>query len=271
MDLEARNRMQETSADMAFPLPLTEEQIDNLSDNNYTQETPAANINSLLPRINPGVTLPNINVSVIPIIPGVTRSGYIRFLNANASIGPVDIYVNGRRVARNLSYRAFTEYMRAFPGYYRVAVFRAGTIQRPLYVTRLNVIAGRIYTAAVIGTMQNVSMQVITDTRRSLNRNQSFVRFVQLSPNAPSMDVYVDNRLVVSDLQYQEISRYLALIPGEHNLKLKATGTNRILLEDPSMVLGGGKAYTVYVVGNINERPGLQVLIPLEGASYLIF
>lgn len=268
MDLEARNTMQENSANMAFPLPLTEEQIDNLSDDNFTTEMMGENnARMLFPSINPGIGLPNTNITVIPIIPGVTRSGYIRFLNANPSIGPVDIYVNGRRVAANLNYRAFTEYMRAFPGYYRVAVFRAGTRIRPLFSTRINIISGRIYTGAVIGTARDVSMQVITDIQRSLNPNRAFVRFVQLSPNSPAMDVYVDNRLVITDLQYQEVSRYLSLAPGDHDLTLRASRTSRNLLENPSMMLRGGRSYTVYIVGNRNERPGLQVLIPLEGTS----
>ena len=37
------------------------------------------------------------------------------------------------------------------------------------------------------------------------------------------------------------------------------------------MTLKGGKAYTIYVVGDMNDRVGLQVVIPLEGASYLAF
>ncbi len=94
------------------------------------------------------------------------------------------------------------------------------------------------------------------------NQNRAFVRFIQLSYTAPLMDVYIDNRLVLSDLDFQEVSRYLSLAPGSRNIKLKVATTNRTILEDPNMFLRAGNSYSVYIVGDSNNRMGLQVLIP---------
>ncbi len=272
----------ETSADMIMPLPLTEEQIDNLTEENYTTEVSDVNFSgeqdndmgrAIFPGnpFFPGNNRPNTNITIIPIIPGVTRFSYIRFLNANPSQTPIDIYVNGRKVASYLNYRAFTEYMKAFPGYYRIVVFKAGTRRNPISVSQINVIANRIYTAAFIDTGVNNEWQMITDNTRILNQNRAFVRFIQLSYTAPLMDVYIDNRLVLSDLDFQEVSRYLSLAPGRRNVKLKVATTNRTILEDPNMYLRAGNSYSVYIVGDSNSRMGLQVLIPLEGTSYLSF
>ena len=274
----------ETSADMIMPLPLTEEQIDNLTDENYTVEVTdaafalpegeaanaAARGLNFFPN-NPFFPNNRPNITVIPIIPGFTSFSYIRYLNASPSSGPIDIYVNGRRVASYLNYRAFTEYMKVLPGYYRIAVFRAGTTRNPISVSRMNVIANRVYTAAFINNGTGQEWQFITDTRRVLNQNRAFVRFIQLSANAPLLDVYIDDRLVLTDLDFQEVSRYLSLAPGRHNLKLKVAASARVILEDPNMTLQGGKAYSVYIVGNMGDRVGLQVLIPLEGTTYLSF
>ncbi len=161
--------------------------------------------------------------------------------------------------------------MKAFPGYYRIVVFKAGTRRNPISVSQINVIANRIYTAAFIDTGVNNEWQMITDNTRILNQNRAFVRFIQLSYTAPLMDVYIDNRLVLSDLDFQEVSRYLSLAPGRRNVKLKVATTNRTILEDPNMYLRAGNSYSVYIVGDSNSRMGLQVLIPLEGTSYLSF
>lgn len=217
------------------------------------------------------------NITVIPIIPGVTTPGggggggqsFLRFFNANASVGPVDIYVNGRMMAQNLPYKKFTAYKRANAGTYRVTVYSAGTLRNPLRMERVTVRNGQIYTMAVVGTKQDVSLEVVRDSKRQLNPIQSIARMIQFSPNAPTMDVYMDGRLVIQDLDYREISRYLNLFPGKHNLVLKIAGTNRILLEEPSVMLRSGKAYSIYIVGNVNERPGLQVIVSMEGTSYL--
>ena len=161
--------------------------------------------------------------------------------------------------------------MKVFPGYYRIVVFRAGTRRNPINVSRINVIANRIYTAAFIDNGINGEWQMITDNTRVTNQNRAFVRFIQLSYGAPLMDIYIDNRLVLSDLDFQEVSRYLSLAPGNRNLKLKVATTNRVLLEDPNMFLRAGNSYSVYIIGDMNSRMGLQVLIPLEGTSYLSF
>ncbi len=267
----------ETSADMIMPLPLTEEQIANLTDENYTTEV--TDVDFAEPQSEdsrargiwnrPNGNRPNI--TIIPIIPGVTSFSYIRYLNANPSQGAVDVYINGRKVASYLNYRAFTEYMKAFPGYYRIVVFKAGTRRNPISVSQINVIANRIYTAAFIDTGMTTEWQLITDNTRVLNQNRAFVRFIQLSYSAPLMDIYVDNRLVLSDLDFQEVSRYLSIAPGNRDLKLKVATTNRTILQDPNMYLRAGNSYSVYIVGDMASRMGLQVLIPLEGTTYLSF
>ena len=165
----------------------------------------------------------------------------------------------------------FTEYMKLFPGWYRIAIYRAGTVTNPLTVLRLQVQSGGIYTVAVTGLADALSTLTIEDSHRYLSPNRAYIRFVQLSPTAPAMDVYWDDRMVLSDLRYEEISRYLTTAPGSHNLKLRETDTGKILVEHPKVNLKGGKAYTVYVVGSRADRAGLQVLIPLEGVTYLDF
>ena len=155
----------ETSADMIMPLPLTQEGIRQLPLESLTQEVADGTAESMYP----GVQLPgNLKITVLPIVPGITMFSYIRFFNAYPVAGSVDIYVNGSNVASNLLYRNFTEYMKAFPGYYRVAVFRAGTTENPLTVSYINLIGYRIFTTALTGTGGNVSLGMINYKRRFL-------------------------------------------------------------------------------------------------------
>ena len=258
--LMPNNNRYEISEALQMPLPLTKEEA---MQETLTQEESAARRFPMLPS--------NANVTVIPIIPGITLFGYIRFLNASPVETRVDIYANGRRVAADLRYQHFTEYMKLFPGWYRIAIYRAGTVTNPLTVLRLQVQSGGIYTVAVTGLADALSTLTIEDSHRYLSPNRAYIRFVQLSPTAPAMDVYWDDRMVLSDLRYEEISRYLTTAPGSHNLKLRETDTGKILVEHPKVNLKGGKAYTVYVVGSRADRAGLQVLIPLEGVTYLDF
>lgn len=255
-----------------MPLPLTEEEIDEAVDIQALTQESTPNALGITPQRYPSLNLPeNGNITVIPIIPGITLFGYLRFFNASPAAPDVDIYVNGRKIASNLYYRAFTDYLKVFPGWYRVAVFSAGTRTNPLTVTNIQILSNQIDTVALIGLSGENALQVIDDTRRVLNQNRAYVRFAQLSPNAPQMDAYWDDALVASELDYQDVSRYLSTAPGTHNLKMRDTLSGANLVEDPEITLEGGKAYTIYIVGDMYDRTGLQVIIPLEGTGYLQF
>ncbi len=214
---------------------------------------------------------PNPNVNILPVYPNVTGISYVRFFNAAPNTGNVDIYVNGKKTVSNLSYRNFTEYMRALPGIYRISVYAAGTTTRPLYSGRFSIASNIIYTMAVAGLPGQITVESIADRKRAKNNYMSYMRFVNLSPNSSPLDVYVDNVLVISGLLYEDISNYLSLRPGNHSITLKEAATDIIVLEDPRATLRGGNYYATYVVGDITQSPGLQVVIPLEGTSYLQF
>lgn len=85
------NNRYEISEALQMLLPLTKEEA---MQEALTQEESAARRFPILPS--------NANVTVIPIIPGITLFGYIRFLNASPVETRVDIYANGRRVAADL-------------------------------------------------------------------------------------------------------------------------------------------------------------------------
>lgn len=261
----------ETNEEMIFPLPLREEDLAGLDEEQLTLEATNDAIRRLYPEINIIPNIPNISGALIPIIPGITLYSYLRFFNAFPTVPAVDIYVNGRRVAENLRYRFFTEYMKAFPGYYRIEVYEAGSRENPLLVTFINLIGYRIYTATVIGAGDNASLELINDSIRPLPRRSTLLRIVQLSPNAPMMDAYLDDSLILADIEYKEVSRYLTTTPGDHNLKFRDTITGGVLVEEPELQLEGGSAYTVYVIGDMNDRVGLQILLEKEGISNLYF
>ncbi|WP_352399068.1 DUF4397 domain-containing protein [Anaerotignum sp.] len=258
----------ETSEEMIIPLPLTEDELAGLREEALTMEGSADLIRRLLPEIN---IIPNVKDTLIPIIPGITLYSYLRFFNAFPSVPAVDIYVNGKRVASDLKYRFFTDYYKTFPGYYRIQVFEAGTTQTPLLVTFISLIGYRIYTAAITGTGEEAGLELINDSIRPLPRRSSFLRFVQLSATAPVMDAYLDDSLVLAEIDFREVSRYLTTSPGSHNLKMRDYISGGVLVEEPDVNLDGGSAYTVYVIGDMNDRVGLQILVVQEGITFLNF
>ena len=74
------------------------------------------------------------------------------------------------------------------------------------------------------------------------------VRVVHASPDAPDVDVLVDDAEVLDDVPYLTASDYLDLPAGDHNLKVNAAGSTTTVI-DADVSLVDGTDYTVIASG----------------------
>jgi hypothetical protein len=74
------------------------------------------------------------------------------------------------------------------------------------------------------------------------------VRVVHASPDAPDVDVLVDDASVLTGVPYLEASDYLDVSPGTRNVKVNAAGTATTVI-DADVSLADGADYTVIASG----------------------
>jgi hypothetical protein len=74
------------------------------------------------------------------------------------------------------------------------------------------------------------------------------IRVVHASPDAPPVDVLLDDAEVLSDVPYLAASGYLETSAGDHNLKVNAAGTTTTVI-DADATLADGTDYTVIASG----------------------
>jgi len=74
------------------------------------------------------------------------------------------------------------------------------------------------------------------------------VRVVHASPDAPDVDVQVDDAEVLGDVPYLTASGYLDVPAGDRNLKVNAAGTTTTVI-DADVTLVDGTDYTVIASG----------------------
>lgn len=89
---------------------------------------------------------------------------------------------------------------------------------------------------------------------------QARVRVVHASPDAPAVDILVNNGKVLENLPFREYSEYLALPAGSYEFKINVTGTDTTVLTVPA-TLTAGRDYTVVAVGyaGAGKTPGFNV------------
>jgi hypothetical protein len=197
---------------------------------------------------------------------------YIRFLHASPGAPNVDIYINDRLVAKDLAYKQFTPYLKLTTGLYDIRVFKTGTTNSPVATTQFQVPNNAIFTMAVTGLPNSINIQPILDPMHQLKPGTSLIRFVHLSPNAPAVDVsLIRGKDLFKDVSYKEVTDYLTISPGMHGFQIKQAGTENVVLTIPNIRILPNKILSIYAVGLLNGTPPLQVLIPLDGSTYLKF
>ena len=81
------------------------------------------------------------------------------------------------------------------------------------------------------------------------------VRVLHASPDAPAVDVYLDDVKVdaLTNVPFGTISDYLAIPAGKHNVKVYATGTTSSPVIDADVTVAAGDAYTIAATGALAD------------------
>lgn len=199
------------------------------------------------------------------------KTSYIRLLHASPKAPAVDIYANGDNIlADDLSYGEFTPYLPVMPGNYTIDVYPADNTDSPILTKELEVPEKTIATIAAIGELPDLELFVVVDPQESIQPNTSKLRFVHLSPDAPAVDVVdEDGTILFRDVSYKDITDYMTLLPETYTVQIVPAGTKQSVLYVPNIRLLPEAFYTLYAIGLVEGDPYLELLIPLDGNSYI--
>ena len=79
------------------------------------------------------------------------------------------------------------------------------------------------------------------------------LRVAHLSPDAPNVDVYVDEEPVLEDVAFGTFSEYLALAPGTYGVQITAAGDAETVVFDEDLDVAEGSV-TAAALGEIGEE-----------------
>ncbi|WP_416434324.1 DUF4397 domain-containing protein [Priestia megaterium] len=84
------------------------------------------------------------------------------------------------------------------------------------------------------------------------------VRIAHASPDAPAVDIFVDDKALVEGAKFKDVANSLPLAAGSHKVEVyeaKTKGTKDSIIE-ATLVVDGGKSYTVAAV---NKAENLEL------------
>ncbi len=84
------------------------------------------------------------------------------------------------------------------------------------------------------------------------------------------MNLSIQNgRTLFSNIPYRGVTDYVDLDPNTYTFNVTDSNTGNRLIYVPNIRLTPNRFYSIYTVGNASEPSNLQLLIPLDGNSYL--
>ena len=182
---------------------------------------------------------------------------YVRVFNASPDAPAVDIYINGGLIFKNIKFKDFTEY-----------VYPVGQMDKPVLAQNIQVPQKQVITIAATGNFEDLQLiPYIEGNADGLAMNQSRVRVIHLSPDAPEVDVLINGQIAFDNVGFMDATDYIQVASGTYNIVVNLAGTNDTVLTF-SPQLNSQKVYTIYVVGN---PPNLSEIQSLDGSTFVRF
>lgn len=94
-----------------------------------------------------------------------------------------------------------------------------------------------------------------------IEQGTSLVRVFHAAPQAPAVDVYVNDSLVFSNLEYMNFTDYVPLQAGEYKIDVYPAGTNETPVISQMVDVPEGEMITVAATGNLDD---LSLLIIID-------
>jgi len=118
--------------------------------------------------------------------------------------------------------------------------------------------ARRIALAAAAGALALAAVGPVSAA------DDAMVRVLHASPDAPNVDVWVDDQPALTDVPFKALSDYLALPAGEHQVKVTPAGDADTAVIDAAVTVEAGQRYTIAA---INALASIEAKVLVDDAN----
>jgi trimeric autotransporter adhesin len=124
-----------------------------------------------------------------------------------------------------------------------------------------SITAAGVYTAPLAAGTYTVTATSAADTKKSASAtvtvtplDKTMVRVFHASPDAPKVNLWVNDAVVASGLDYQKSTGYLTLDEGTYNVAVEGVipGGNAVVIGPVDLPLAGNTDYDVIAVNSVN-------------------
>lgn len=177
-------------------------------------------------------------------------TAYVSIINASPSSATYNAFLNTAQAnTAALPFGGTTAYAPITGGTY-TANFTSASSSTSLFTQSIYLSGGSVYSYFLIGRTAQLDGLLTADVMTTVSTDKAAVRFVNVSPDAPSMDLAVTGGAnVVANQYYKGVSSFVAIAPNTYSFDIKDHTTGAVKTTLTGAALVAGKYYTILYRG----------------------
>lgn len=194
------------------------------------------------------------------------KVAYVSIYHAAPNAPAFDIAVDGRVINQNpFDYTAYSGYLNFFTGN-RAISFHSINADNALIDTTFNFEDGKAYSLFAINQVSGVGTLLVVDSAASPAEGNAMVRFINLSPDAPSFDLSTGSSTdpLFAGKAFKEATQFEEVSSGTYTFDVKGAGGTEALLSAKDVEILPGRFYTIITRGFVNPPDGNDHVLSLE-------
>ncbi|MBS1530572.1 MAG: DUF4397 domain-containing protein [Bacteroidetes bacterium] len=177
----------------------------------------------------------------------------VSFFQASPDETALDLYFNNNKVnVGPIKYGTGLDYFRAYAGLRNINFYTYGVMSQ-VFSDTATIKPNQIYSIFLTNKSNKPELVVLKDTINQPQPNTASVRFVDLSPDAPNVDLVLSNDVTVSNKTYKGFSSFLPVTGNStYNIQVKQAGTNTVLATLSNVTFNTNRVYTIIFSGLVS-------------------
>ena len=181
----------------------------------------------------------------------------IAVVNASPTVSTYDIYLSGTRInSAAIPFGGSVSYSQRIAGNYDLKFTVAGRAES-VFTKTIGLPQDLYHTFFLVGRTAALDGFLVTDDQAATSTTHAYVRFVNVSPDAPALDLFISGGAsVITNKTYKAASAFTPIVAGTYTFDVKENSTGTVKTSTESVTLGANLYYTVMARGLITPATG---------------
>ena len=192
-------------------------------------------------------------------------SALISVINASPDSQPVDFYLDQNRANNSaIEYGNGLDYLNAITGKRTAGFYATGTTTK-IKSDTMTLVPNGVYTLYFTNLVANPDFVLLKDIITAPAAGQASVRFVNVSANAPAVDLVTSTgTIIATNIAYKGASSFSSIPASRYTLQVRQAGTTTVLATIADRDLLTGAVYTIWLQGVAGATDGKALTAKIQ-------